>query len=120
LPGERGQALLLMVAGCAVMLSGSLVLFAFGQALGAKGRHQRAADLAAVSAARAMVSAGRSVRMLGTALVIATPRLIPSRTEPLAIAIPADPRCSLSREQHSWRCALCGVCDSGWLTWMGL
>ena len=30
------------------------ILGAFGQALGAKGRHQRAADLAAVSAARAM------------------------------------------------------------------
>jgi hypothetical protein len=38
----------------AVLLAGLLVLLAFGQALGAKGRHQRAADLAAVSAAQVM------------------------------------------------------------------
>jgi D-alanyl-D-alanine carboxypeptidase len=41
----------------AAIIAGSLVLGAFGQALGAKGRHQRAADLAAVSAARAMSDA---------------------------------------------------------------
>jgi len=38
----------------AALLTGLVVLFAFGQALGAKGRHQRAADLAAVSAAQVM------------------------------------------------------------------
>jgi soluble lytic murein transglycosylase-like protein len=54
LGSERGQATLLMLALCAVVLAGALVLGAFGQALGAKGRHQRAADLAAMSAARAM------------------------------------------------------------------
>jgi hypothetical protein len=37
-----------------VVLAGALVLFAFGNALGAKGRHQRAADLAAISAAQVM------------------------------------------------------------------
>jgi hypothetical protein len=36
------------------LLTGLVVLFAFGQALGAKGRHQRAADLAAISAAQVM------------------------------------------------------------------
>jgi len=36
------------------LVVGLLVMFAFGQALGAKGRHQRAADLAAISAAGAM------------------------------------------------------------------
>ena len=36
------------------VVGGLLVLVAFGQALGAKGRHQRAADLAAVSAAQVM------------------------------------------------------------------
>ena len=52
--GEAGQAALLLVGVVAVLLAGLLVLFAFGQALGAKGRHQRAADLAAISAAQVM------------------------------------------------------------------
>lgn len=51
---ERGQALLLMLAVVAAALVGALVLVAFGQALGGKSRQQRAADLAAVSAARRM------------------------------------------------------------------
>jgi hypothetical protein len=42
----------LAVAG--LVLTGTLIVFAFGQAFGAKGRHQRAADLAAVSAAQVM------------------------------------------------------------------
>jgi hypothetical protein len=37
-----------------VMLAGALALLAFGNAVGAKGRHQRAADLAAISAAQVM------------------------------------------------------------------
>jgi hypothetical protein len=37
-----------------VVLAATLVLAAFGSALGGKGRHQRAVDLAAVSGARAM------------------------------------------------------------------
>src|SRR5919108_3369423 len=52
--GERGQASLLMLAVVGALLVGALVLFAFGNALGAKGRHQRAADLAAISAAQVM------------------------------------------------------------------
>jgi hypothetical protein len=44
---------MLLAVACAV-LAGALVLGSFGQALGAKGRHQRAADLAAMSAARTM------------------------------------------------------------------
>jgi hypothetical protein len=41
----------------AALLLGALVMAAFGQALGGKGKHQRAADLAAMSAARAMRTA---------------------------------------------------------------
>ena len=44
----------MMLAAVGVLLAGALVLFAFGNALGAKGRYQRAADLAAVSAAQVM------------------------------------------------------------------
>jgi hypothetical protein len=51
---ERGQASLMVLAVVAAVLAGAVVLFAFGNALGAKGRHQRAADLAAISAAQVM------------------------------------------------------------------
>ena len=51
---ERGQALWLLLGVIAAALVGTLVLVAFGQALGGKSRHQRAADLAAVSAAHRM------------------------------------------------------------------
>jgi hypothetical protein len=50
----RGQASLLMLAVIGAVLAGVAILFAFGNALGARGKHQRAADLAAVSAAQAM------------------------------------------------------------------
>jgi hypothetical protein len=53
-PREDGQAALLMLGVLAAVLAGALVLFGFGQALGARGHAQRAADLAAVSAAQAM------------------------------------------------------------------
>ena len=46
--------MLLTLGLVGAVIAGSLILGAFGQALGAKGRHQRAADLAAVSAARTM------------------------------------------------------------------
>jgi hypothetical protein len=52
--GEAGQAALLLLGVLAALLAGVVVLFAFGQALGARGKHQRAADLAAVSAAQVM------------------------------------------------------------------
>jgi Transglycosylase SLT domain/D-alanyl-D-alanine carboxypeptidase len=51
---ERGQASLLLLGVVAALLAGTLILFGFGQALGARGKHQRAADLAAVSAAQVM------------------------------------------------------------------
>ena len=51
---RRGQASLLALGLVAVLLAGLVVPFAFGQALGAKGRHQRGADLAAISAAQVM------------------------------------------------------------------
>jgi Transglycosylase SLT domain/D-alanyl-D-alanine carboxypeptidase/Putative Flp pilus-assembly TadE/G-like len=52
--GDAGQASLLVLGVLAAVLAGVVVLFAFGQALGAKSRHQRAADLAAISAAQVM------------------------------------------------------------------
>src|SRR5215218_11343123 len=51
---QSGQASLLLLGVVAALLAGLVVLFAFGQALGAKGRHQRGADLAAISAAQVM------------------------------------------------------------------
>jgi len=51
---KSGQAALLMLGVLAAVLAGGLVLFGFGQALGARGHAQRAADLSAVSAAQAM------------------------------------------------------------------
>jgi hypothetical protein len=51
---ECGQASLLMLVVVGAVLAGAVVLFAFGNALGAKGHHQRAADLAAISAAQVM------------------------------------------------------------------
>ena len=54
---ESGQATVLLLGVAAVAIAGTLILAAFGQALGAKGRHQRGADLAAVSAAHAMRAA---------------------------------------------------------------
>ena len=51
---ERGQASLMMLAVVAAVLVGAVVLFGLGIALGAKGRYQRAADLAAISAAQVM------------------------------------------------------------------
>lgn len=54
LTGDRGQASLLFLGALGALLAGVLVLFGFGQALGARSKHQRAADLAAVSAAQVM------------------------------------------------------------------
>ncbi len=49
-----GQASLLRLGVLAALVVGVVVLFAFGSALGSKGRHQRGVDLAAVSAAQVM------------------------------------------------------------------
>ena len=54
LRSESGQAAVLLLGVAAAAIAGALILASFGQALGGKGRHQRAADLAAISAARAM------------------------------------------------------------------
>ena len=51
---ERGQALVLLLGVAGAVVLGTLVLGTFGQALGVRSAHQRAADLAAVSGARAM------------------------------------------------------------------
>ena len=52
--GEDGQVLPLAVGGCFVLIAGALALVAIAGAVTGKGRAQRAADLAAISAARSM------------------------------------------------------------------
>ena len=54
LRSERGQSTVLLLGVLATLIAVSLVLAAFGQALGGKGRAQRVADIAAVSGAHAM------------------------------------------------------------------
>src|SRR4051794_34327501 len=51
---QRGQALPLALGGCFVLIVGALALVALAGAITGKGRVQRAADLAAISAARSM------------------------------------------------------------------
>lgn len=51
---ERGQALPMLLVAVAVVVFGAGALVAFGRALLERGRHQRASDLVAVSAARSM------------------------------------------------------------------
>jgi len=51
---ESGQALILSIGGVLVLLTGTLALVAIAGAVTGKGRVQRAADLAAISAARSM------------------------------------------------------------------
>jgi hypothetical protein len=51
---QRGQALIAALGAVFVLLLGASVLFSLGSALAGKGRIQRAADLAALSAARSM------------------------------------------------------------------
>jgi hypothetical protein len=52
--GQRGHASLLLLGVVTLLLGLAVVLFAFGSALGSKGKHQRGADLAAVSAGQVM------------------------------------------------------------------
>jgi hypothetical protein len=52
--GEAGQALILAVGGAFALIAGALALVAIAGAVTGKGRVQRAADLAAISAARSM------------------------------------------------------------------
>src|SRR5438045_3602684 len=55
--GECGQAALLLLGAMAVLPLGGLLLGSWGLALGSRGKHQRAAEPAAVSAAGAMADA---------------------------------------------------------------
>lgn len=52
--GEAGQALVLAIGGCLVLIAAALALVAIAAAVTGKGRAQRAADLAAISAVRSM------------------------------------------------------------------
>jgi Transglycosylase SLT domain/D-alanyl-D-alanine carboxypeptidase/Putative Flp pilus-assembly TadE/G-like len=54
LRAQAGQASLMMLAVVGVLIAGGMLLFAFGNALGARGKYQRGADLAAISAAQVM------------------------------------------------------------------
>ena len=54
LAGESGQALPLVIGAALLLIAATLALAAFGGALTGKSRAQRAADLAALSAARSM------------------------------------------------------------------
>src|SRR3954447_1837009 len=51
---ERGQALVLVLIAALLIAVAGGFLFAYGQALGSRGRYQRVADLTAISAARVM------------------------------------------------------------------
>jgi Transglycosylase SLT domain/D-alanyl-D-alanine carboxypeptidase/Putative Flp pilus-assembly TadE/G-like len=51
---EEGQALILALGGCFVLIAAALALVAIAGAVTGKGRVQRAADLTAISAARSM------------------------------------------------------------------
>jgi hypothetical protein len=51
---ESGQALILALGGCFVLIAAALALVAIAGAVTGKGRAQRAADLAAISAVRSM------------------------------------------------------------------
>jgi hypothetical protein len=55
--GQRGQALLLVLGALLAVLLGTLVLGGVAAGIAARGDHQRAADLAALSAARALRAA---------------------------------------------------------------
>src|SRR3712207_8270028 len=57
LRSESGQTRLLLLLLAGVAVAGTVILAALGQGLGGKGRHQRGADLAAISAAREMRAA---------------------------------------------------------------
>ncbi|HEX4733121.1 MAG TPA: transglycosylase SLT domain-containing protein [Thermoleophilaceae bacterium] len=52
--GERGQALVMVLIVALLIAVAGGFLFAYGQALGSRGRYQRVADLSAISAARVM------------------------------------------------------------------
>jgi Transglycosylase SLT domain/D-alanyl-D-alanine carboxypeptidase len=52
--GESGQALVLALGGCLVLIAAALALVAIAGAVTGKGRAQRAADLVAISAVRSM------------------------------------------------------------------
>ncbi len=54
LPSESGQALILALGGAFALIAAALALVAIAGAVTGKGRAQRAADLAAISAARSM------------------------------------------------------------------
>ncbi|HEU4704031.1 MAG TPA: transglycosylase SLT domain-containing protein [Conexibacter sp.] len=82
---ERGQALLLLVGAMCAALAAALLLGGVARGLGAKGRNQQAADLAALAGARAMQA--RYERLFAPAVVDGAPNPYHlERTEYLAAA----------------------------------
>ena len=84
-PRERGQALLLLVGGLAAVLAGALALGWVAAGIAAHGARQRAADLAALAGARALLDArprvlDRGSRRLSTAAYLALARAVAERT----------------------------------------
>jgi hypothetical protein len=83
--GERGQALLVLVAAACAVLVAALVLGAVARGIGAQGRNQRAADLAALAGGRAMRA--NLDRLLAPASVDGRPNALRlARTAYLALA----------------------------------
>ena len=79
---EAGQAAQLLLAGLLALVTGALALGLLGAGLGAHGRHQRAADLAALAGARALVDLRPLV--LGPA---AGPSLLPAAYRARAVRV---------------------------------
>ena len=83
--GERGQALLLLVGGLAAVLVGALALGWLAAGVASHGARQRAADLAALAGARALLDArprvlDRGRDRLTTAAYLALARDVAERT----------------------------------------
>jgi hypothetical protein len=95
LGGEPGQASLLVLGVLAAVLGGAVVLFGFGQALGARGKHQRAADLAAVCGPGDAAQLRAPLRAR-TARQMVTPTRVTSATPPTSIS-PAAARRGANR-----------------------
>ncbi len=66
-PAERGQALLAMLGGLLAVVAGAVVVGWLAAAVSAHGAHQRAADLAALAGARALLDARPRVLAPGVA-----------------------------------------------------
>ena len=81
-----------------MLLAGVLILFGFGQALGARGHAQRAADLAAVSAAQVMRR--NLTRLYEPAVVEGRAESATSVERGVSVARPEPRRCAAPRQRR--------------------